>query len=206
MQHPRDRRYNSYLNPHHKQRLRGESHQRNNDDQHQRSNRGGRTPRQLGVCDDLSHVHRDSDNHQTRQSRCRARCCNEKFRPLLHEATVAGGHSLRGLAPTRLTGAISSPHAASVNPEYRPSSVRCLLRPVRQGPLGDTEVLRDLRQRRLALPGHHHDIDSELSGIRLCRRDILPGGRILRDQTSTKLGAVPATVRDSLRNAQSRGT
>jgi magnesium-transporting ATPase (P-type) len=39
---------------------------------------------------------------------------------------------------------------------------------------GVPEVLRDLRQRRLALSGHRHDVVSELLGIRLCHRDILP--------------------------------
>lgn len=49
-----------------------------------------------------------------------------------------------------------------------------LLQPVMQGRLGDPEVLGDLRQRGLVLPGHGNDIAAELGRVGLGPRNILP--------------------------------
>ena len=46
--------------------------------------------------------------------------------------------------------------------------------PAVQTGLGDPEVLRDLRDWRLALPGHRHDVTTELWGERLGMKNILP--------------------------------
>ena len=80
------------------------------------------------------------------------------------------------------------------------------LQPPLQAGRGDTEVLRDLRNRGIALTGDRDHIAAELLGERFRHDDILSARTaVLTNQESTKLGAVPFAAGISLKPVGSSG-